>query len=599
MQRTTRGWKWCVAAAVTAGATLVGVAAPLGASVSYHGAPVNVIVRATDGDLAQAERAVTADGGRVGRVLSIINGFGATVPADAVAALDQSDGVASVSTDARVTPMSVDPSLGYDATGDFGSMSNVTSLIGAQDLWAAGYTGKGVDVALVDTGVAPVPGIADKVVNGPDLSFDYQGGAPAGVDAFGHGTHMAGIIAGRDPAATASSVGCTTCLNQSGYSDTTKFVGVAPDSRIVNVKVGAFNGATDVSQVIAGIDWVVQHRNDNGLNIKVLNLSFGTDSAQPYTVDPLAYAAEVAWRHGIVVVAAAGNDGASATSLSDPAYDPTIVAVGASDPNNSTKIDQGFVAPFTNAGSDKRRVDVVAPGAHVISLRDPGSFVDTTYPTSEVGSRFTRGSGTSQAAAVTSGFVADLAQKFPQATPDQLKNLLTQSGQGIHHDGKLSDGKGLINAKKILDKKDLGNPTQKFDPATGTGSLDAARGTSHVTIDGQALTGEQDIFGNPWNGQRWSADSWNGTSWNGGLFEGQRWSGDTWDGLSWRNAAWDGNDWTGQHWRGQRWSDNTWDGQHWRSTTWDGQHWRDAAWDGQHWRGIGWTNNAWADYSWD
>jgi hypothetical protein len=135
----------------------------------------------------------------------------------------------------------------------------------------------------------------------------------------------------------------------------------------------------------------VQHRNDHGLNIKVLNLSFGTDSRQAYTIDPLAYAAEVAWRHGIVVVAAAGNDGARAHSLNDPAYDPTILAVGASDPNGSTDPRDGFVARFTSSGDDSRGIDVVAPGVHMISLRDPGSFVDTSFPTSQVGERFTRG----------------------------------------------------------------------------------------------------------------------------------------------------------------------------------------------------------------
>ena len=442
--RVRRGWQW---GSVAVAASLLSVVAPATAvsAATYSGASTAVIVRATSGHLADAEGAVRAAGGHVGRELGIINGFSADLPADAVATIAASPSVAAVTDDTKVLPMS-DPTLdsstalstadstatnplGFDAAGDFGSMSSVTRLIGAQALWQRGYTGKGVDVALIDTGVAPVSGIVDNVVDGPDLSFDYQAGAPAGVDAFGHGTHMAGIIAGRDSDATESSAGCTTCLNSSGYSDTTKFVGVAPDSRVVNVKVGAFDGATDVSQVIAGIDWVVQHRNDNGLNIRVLNLSFGTDSMQSYRADPLSYAAEVAWRHGIVVVAAAGNDGSDAR-LTDPAYNPTILAVGASDPNGSRDPRDGFVAPFSNGGTF-RKVDVVAPGMHVVSLRDPGSFIDTAFPTSRVGDRFTRGTGTSQAAAVTSGFVADLIQRFPEATPDQIKELVTDSAQGL------------------------------------------------------------------------------------------------------------------------------------------------------------------------
>src|SRR4029079_5188986 len=200
--------------------------------------------------------------------------------------------------------MSVDPALGYDATGDFGSMTNVNKLVGAPALWANGYTGAGVDVALLDTGVAPVDGLSDKIVNGPDLSLDYQNGLAESVDAYGHGAHRAGIIAARDPDTTV-------------LTDPTKFVGVAPDARIVNVKVGAADGSTDVSQVSAGIDCVVQYAHDNGLTIRVLNLSFGTMSKQAYTVDPLAYAAEVAWRKGIVVVAAAGNDGIDTKQLAD------------------------------------------------------------------------------------------------------------------------------------------------------------------------------------------------------------------------------------------------------------------------------------------
>ena len=98
--------------------------------------------------------------------------------------------------------------------------------------------------------------------------------------------------------------------------------------------MAASDGATDVSQVIAAIDWIVQHRNSDGLNIRVLNLSFGTDGTQDYQLDPLAYAAEVAWLHGIVVVVAAGNSGFGTPQLNNPAYDPYVIAVGGDDPGN-------------------------------------------------------------------------------------------------------------------------------------------------------------------------------------------------------------------------------------------------------------------------
>ena len=152
-----------------------------------------------------------------------------------------------------------------------------------------------------------------QVINGPDLSFDSQAPNLTDIDTYGHGTHMAGLIAGRDAAIPP------------GKEDEADhyFVGAAPGARIVSIKVAASDGATDVSQVIAAIDWIVQHRNSDGLNIRVLNLSFGTDGTQDYQLDPLAYAAEVAWHHGIVVVVAAGNSGFGTPQLNNPAYDPT------------------------------------------------------------------------------------------------------------------------------------------------------------------------------------------------------------------------------------------------------------------------------------
>src|SRR5262249_48231205 len=153
-------------------------------------------------------------------------------------------------------------------------------------------------------------------INGPDLSLESQNPELQHLDTNGHGTFMAGLIAGDDG-------------QPGGYR------GVAPDSRIVSLKVGVADGGGGVSQGIAAVDRGGQHRSDDGLNIRVINLSYGTNSTQLYTIDPLAYAVEQAWKAGIVVVAAAGNSGyqkgANAQGLADPAYDPEILAVGAVD----------------------------------------------------------------------------------------------------------------------------------------------------------------------------------------------------------------------------------------------------------------------------
>ena len=143
------------------------------------------------------------------------------------------------------------------------------------------------------------------------------------LDGFGHGTHLAGIIAGRDE-------GFDPKKPQSA-----QFAGVAPEAKLLNMKVATGDGGADVSQVIAAIDWVVEHRDDEGMHVRVINLSYGTASEQGWQVDPLARAVENAWNHDILVVSSAGNDGLDAPSLLMPAVDPHVLAVGASDHRGS------------------------------------------------------------------------------------------------------------------------------------------------------------------------------------------------------------------------------------------------------------------------
>ncbi len=229
-------------------------------------------------------------------------------------------------------PWFADPSVSPNGSKTLPNMAAIDRVVNAPSAWQNGANGAGVDVAVLDSGVTPVAGLGatDKVVYGPDLSFDSQNPDKAYLDGYGHGTAIASIIAGND----GSSSG---------------FQGVAPNARVVSVKVGDSSGAVDVSQIIAGIDWVVEHAHSGGLNIRVLNVSLGTDSTQWYGSDPLAHAAENAWRHGIVVVAAVGNDGTS-KSVADPATDPYVVAVGPSDPMGTENISDDVVVGLLEPG---------------------------------------------------------------------------------------------------------------------------------------------------------------------------------------------------------------------------------------------------------
>jgi serine protease AprX len=559
------------------GASTAGFAAtePAAAAVPSK----TVIVSGTPGATSEVAAAVRAVGGTVERTLPVIDGVTARVPASAVAALSARPGVRAVSPDLTGHLMGMDPTLGYDVSNDEGSLFDVAQITHATNAWSAGYTGKGVDVALIDSGVAPVQGLTSgNVLNGPDLSFESQNPNLAHLDTYGHGTHMASIIVGRDQQASGG-----TYANQNSHL----FVGMAPDARLISIKVAASSGAVDVSQVIAAIDWVVSHAHTDGLNIRVLNLSYGTSSTQDPSVDPLDYAVENAWHAGIVVVVAGGNDGTSRQALADPADDPLPIAVGADDPNNTDAIADDTVPQFSQHGTTQRHVDLIAPGVHILGLRDPGSVIDDNNPSAVVNSRFFRGSGTSQATAVVSGLCALYLSKYPTATPDQVKKALTSSSTPPTSVNKLYAGLGVPDINKAMSTKPP-SYSQPATGATGTGSLEQARGNAHVNDGTSDLTGEQDIFGQAWNPQTWAAASASGTAWSAGDWNGNTWTGNSWTGNTWTGVTWTGNTWTGNHWTDANWSGNTWTGNHWTGNSWTGTTWT----------GNSWTGAIWADASW-
>jgi hypothetical protein len=486
----------------------------------------------------------------------------------------------------------------YDPRLDANSMASTTAYMGAPAWWAAGYTGERVDVAIIDSGVSPVQGLSapGKVVYGPDLSFESQTPELANLDTFGHGTFMAGLIAGHDDALVAPYA----------LAPASAYRGVAPDARIVSLKVGTADGGVDVSQVVAAIDWVVQHRTDNGLNIRILNLSYGTNSTQPYAVDPLAFAVEQAWKAGIVVVAAGGNSGyqkgASASGLANPAYDPYIIAVGATDSNYTPEIWDDTVAVFsassTACNNACRNPDVVAPGAHIQGLRVPGSYLDQTHPEGILDGRYFRGSGTSESAAITSGAVALILQKHPTFTPDQVKSFLLQGATHLSGYSARLQGNGEV-ALAVMLTLSPAKSGQTFPASAGTGSLELSRGTDHLTRDGVVLSGERDIFGMPFDAPAMAAAEAAGTSWSGGVWNGSTWSGSSWSGSSWSGCSWSGNSWSGSSWSGSSWSGNSWSGSSWSGSSWSGSSWSGNSWSGNSWSGNSWSGNAWSSAAWE
>ena len=398
-------------------------------------------------------------------------------------------------------------------------------------------SGKGVDVALIDTGVAPVDGLeGDRVLHGPDLSMEGTAPEVAYLDTYGHGTHMAGIIAG----------------NRAGHQ------GVAPGARIVSVKVAGHDGITTVPQVVAAIDWVIDHRNSDGLNIRVLNLSLGRQGVTTHVGDVLSAAVERAWDAGIFVVVAAGNDGDTQSHLDSPAIDPYIMAVGAVDTTGEDEDDEDReernVPSWSARGDGNRNPDLVAAGRSIASYRVPGSTADVSAPSARYGDDLFLGSGTSQSAAVTSGLAAVMLSANPNLKPDYIKAALLNGTFDLEEVGARRQGHGHIDTPGAL-ATELVRPARVLAPR-------AADGADFAVPTGMT-----------WSGGTWSGKTWSGMTWSGMTWSGGTWSGKTWSGMTWSGATWSGMTWSGGTWSGATWSGATWSGATWSGMTWSGEGW--------------------------
>ncbi|MDA0181612.1 S8 family serine peptidase [Solirubrobacter phytolaccae] len=468
-------------------------------------ATTSVIVMQEAG--VSAESAVRAAGGQVEHRLPTIDAFTATVPAEALAPLRAEPGVRAVVVD---TPLRLSEADGADADAGV-RMSLVRQAVGAVDT----ATGAGVGVALIDSGVTAVPGLAtSNVVVGPDFSSEARDPDLARRDGFGHGTHLAGVIAGQDAA--------------------TGFAGLAPGARLVSVKVADHEGATALSSVLAGIDWTVRNAQRPELGIRVLNLAFGADTPGNYRVDPLAAAVEVAWQRGIVVVTSAGNGGPTTTALDSPAFDPYVIAVGADDTLDTPAPADDRIADFSSRGSAQRAPDVIAPGVGIVSLRVPGGVLDEAFPQARIGETSFRGSGTSQAAAVVTGAVARLLQVRPQLKPDEIKAVLKASATPLAGVDPRLQGAGLINLQTAVGAPAV-NADQRWPRSLG--GFFAGRIGVQFAVENDRP-----------NGGRWRASRWTAS----------RWTASRWTASRWTASRWTASRWTASRWTASRWTTSLW-----------------------------------------
>jgi serine protease AprX len=447
----------------------------------------------TDDDVRQS-------GGNVVRKLQMANATAAEVPASALHALAEQPGVVRISYDAPLAVQSLDPVSVCCAQ----LQTAYPLAVGSASQWNARRTlrGTGVGVAVLDSGVrgthpdfqnaGQVGSRVLQVVNA------ISGSADSGEDDNGHGTFVAGIVGGRG-------------WGVPGLVPPGSYIGTAPDANIISVKVADKTGMAYMSDVIAGIEWVARNRKAN--NVRVLNLSLVSNAADSYRTDMLDAAIELAWFQGLVVVVSAGNAGSNAR-ITAPANDPFIIVVGATDDKGTATTADDTVATFSSRGKTVDMVskpDLVAPGRHIFStLSSPTAPLALQFPTRVMGGGNYIGlSGTSAAAPVVSGLVAQLLEARPELSPGQVKWLLTRTAQPVAGSGS---GAGY---------PDLGAAVNYRYPVFNA--------NAGWLPNGYLVAAYLAKVGQTWNSVSWDSVSWDSVSWDSV----------SWDSVSWDSVAWD------------------------------------------------------------
>lgn len=424
---------------------------------------VNVIVQYNSpicsaiGFLSPSTCPVNLLGGVVNRVLTLIN---------AVAGTMNIGDVITLSNRANVGYISLDRSIG--ATLDYSS-----SGVNAPVAWTAGWDGTGVGVAIIDSGIDSHPDLLSRRAQRSRVVYRERFVGPGGNDDFGHGTHVAGIVAGNGSVSDVP-----------GSSHVLR--GIAPNANLLDLHVLDQNGASNDSAVIAAIQTAVNLR--NRYNVRVINLSLGRPIYESCSLDPLCEAAEAAWNDGIVVVAAAGNLGRNGYStVLSPGNSPHAITVGAMKTIETYSPSDDQVASYSSKGPTyidmTVKPDIVAPGNLVVSLLSPGSALARTYPGNVVGPayyspnqagapQYMRLSGTSMATPVVSGTVALMLQKDPFLNPDTVKARLMKTAR-----------KAFMSSSTAVDPLTGRSYTSYYDLFTvGAGYIDAAAALSDHEI---------------------------------------------------------------------------------------------------------------------
>ena len=460
--------------------------------------------RSTTGSSAVASD-VRSTGVAVRRSFKVISGVSATLPGKLILRLAKVRDISAITPDAQVQSADYQDNEMWRDTADVPSLWDATAASGATP----------PAIAIVDSGIdtSKTADFGNRVV----ASVNFSSSSPKATgDGEGHGTMVAGIAAGAS-------------------SD---YPGVAPTAPLVSVRTADANGMSYTSDVIAGVDWILQHK--DAYNIRVANFSIAGGVASSFTVDPLDQAVEKLWFNGIVVVAAAGNHGTGngPVPIYAPGNDPFVITVGAFDQGGDSATWNDTVAPWSAYGTTAdgfHKPDISAPGRWLIMPVPMNSTLATTLPNRVVSPGYMWMSGTSFATPVVSGAAAQLLALHPDWTPDQVKGALLLGARSLN-DPNYTGGVGEVDAAASAGATDPPNPNAALDAFVAASPLNGQLSFSSASW-AEAVASDASWAEASWTDASWAEASWNEASWTEASWNEASWAEASWVDASWTEAT--------------------------------------------------------------
>jgi len=381
---------------------------------TFSESKISAIVFSKEGKRKLCKRFLESKGIEIKYELPLINAYAVRIKSGKLEDTARSDIVEYISDDVKMTAL----------------LNVAAQEVGATIANDTGYLGRGIGIAILDTGIYPHQDFT-RPRNRIVAFRDFVNNRQSLYDDNGHGTFVAGVAAGN------------------GYSSGGKYKGIAPEANLIGVKVMDKDGSGNSSDIVAGMQWVVDHQHE--YNVRIMSLSLGAKPSNS-RFDPLAAAVEAVWKKGIVVIAAAGNSGPKQNTIATPGISPVILTVGAVDDRRTVDYKDDVIANFSSRGPVNGRhikPDLVAPGVNIIAAKADKEYTGGLRP-QNMKDPYTQMSGTSVATPLVSGAAALLLDKYPNMTPSELKETLMKNAFTMSGVNRYAQGSGILNIRKCL-----------------------------------------------------------------------------------------------------------------------------------------------------